>query len=176
MTRQFIATTEINGKVYKTREWVLWSEDGTPLERHREYYGQFVTDSLKNVVKSRFNVEKLREAYKNGDIYFNDCTAMVQWDRLSEIAKHSSGKLMTSVNHPDKKGVIYWSLSDGVCVMKEAARLICAEEQKMAWNVYLKGKLIDTVFYDKTCDAEYVRNGLINHDGYDQRIIVKKAK
>ena len=42
-----------------------------------------------------------------------------------------------------------------------------------AWNVYLNGRLIDTVFYDKTCDTEYVRESLINHDGYNPNIIVK---
>ncbi len=42
------------------------------------------------------------------------------------------------------------------------------------WNVYLLGKLIDTVFYDDDCDAEYVRRGLIEHDGYDPRIVVRR--
>jgi hypothetical protein len=46
----------------------------------------------------------------------------------------------------------------------------------MAWNVYLNGKLIDTVWYTKECDQEYVRTSLINHDGYDPQIIVRKAK
>jgi hypothetical protein len=46
----------------------------------------------------------------------------------------------------------------------------------IAWNVYLNGRIIDTVFYDKNCDKEYVRNGLINHDGYDPRIVVRKAR
>jgi hypothetical protein len=45
-----------------------------------------------------------------------------------------------------------------------------------AWNVYLNGKLIDTVFYDKDCDADYVKRGLIHHDGYDYRIIILKAR
>jgi hypothetical protein len=44
-----------------------------------------------------------------------------------------------------------------------------------AWNVYLDGKLIDTVFYDKDCDADYVKRGLINHDGYDSSITVRKS-
>lgn len=43
-----------------------------------------------------------------------------------------------------------------------------------AWNVYLNGKLIDTVFYDKDCDADYVRRGLIEHDGYNPAITVRK--
>ncbi len=45
-----------------------------------------------------------------------------------------------------------------------------------AWDVYLNGKLIDTVFYDSGCDADYVRRGLIDHDGYDYRIVVRKAR
>lgn len=44
-----------------------------------------------------------------------------------------------------------------------------------AWDVILKGKVIDTVFYEPNCDAEYVRKGLIDHDGYDYRITVRKA-
>ena len=45
-----------------------------------------------------------------------------------------------------------------------------------AWNVYLNGRLIDTVWYNSDCDAEYIRNGLIGHDGYNPRIIVRKAR
>jgi len=43
------------------------------------------------------------------------------------------------------------------------------------WNVYLNGKLIDSVFYNTNCDADYVKNSLINHDGYDTRISVRKC-
>lgn len=45
----------------------------------------------------------------------------------------------------------------------------------IAWNVYLNGKLIDTVF-DRETDANEVKKSLINHDGYDHRIIVRKAR
>lgn len=49
----------------------------------------------------------------------------------------------------------------------------------IAWNVYVDRAypdwLIDTVFYTSDCDAEYVRNSLINHDGYPANIIVRKA-
>jgi hypothetical protein len=47
-----------------------------------------------------------------------------------------------------------------------------------AFNVYLNGKLIDTVFYsdssNETC--EDVKRSLVNHDGYDSAIVVKKQK
>lgn len=45
----------------------------------------------------------------------------------------------------------------------------------MAWNVYLGNRLIDTVFYTKDCDADYVRRSLIDHDGYDGRIRVQRV-
>jgi len=43
------------------------------------------------------------------------------------------------------------------------------------FNVYLGKKLIDIVFYDNTCNAEYVKSTLVNHDGYDCNIVVKEG-
>jgi hypothetical protein len=45
-----------------------------------------------------------------------------------------------------------------------------------AFDVYLNGKLIDTVFYAKSFTVSEVKESLINHDGYDQNIIVKKPR
>ncbi len=47
-------------------------------------------------------------------------------------------------------------------------------EAHQAWKVTLNGKNIDTVFYDDDCDADYVKRGLVNHDGYDPNITVSK--
>lgn len=44
----------------------------------------------------------------------------------------------------------------------------------IAWNVFLDNKWIDTVFYTRDCDAQYVRTSLVNHDGYNPRIKVAK--
>jgi hypothetical protein len=47
-----------------------------------------------------------------------------------------------------------------------------------AFNVYLAGKKIDTVFYSgqgtATVDREEVRTSLVNHDGYDTGITVRE--
>jgi hypothetical protein len=43
-----------------------------------------------------------------------------------------------------------------------------------AWNVYLNGRKIDTVFFDATCDRDYVLRALIDHDGYDPAITVRR--
>ncbi len=51
-----------------------------------------------------------------------------------------------------------------------------------AYNVYLRGRLIDTVFYNDKCDggapikADDVKESLVNHDGYDPNIVVRKAR
>lgn len=44
-----------------------------------------------------------------------------------------------------------------------------------AWNVYLNGKLIDTVFCSHGGSAADVRRSLINHDGYDVSITVRRS-
>jgi hypothetical protein len=43
-----------------------------------------------------------------------------------------------------------------------------------AWNVYFDGDLIDTVFYDADCDADYVKRGLVAHDGYNPGIVIRR--
>ena len=43
------------------------------------------------------------------------------------------------------------------------------KNQTKAFNVYLNGKLIDTVWFTGYT-ADEARESLINHDGYDSRI------
>ena len=45
---------------------------------------------------------------------------------------------------------------------------------QIQWDVYLNGKLVDSVFYDNDCDQEYVRRTLIEHDGYNCNIVVAR--
>ena len=49
-------------------------------------------------------------------------------------------------------------------------------EVSMFWNVFLRGRIVDSVFFDKDCDANYVKHSLINHDGYNPSIIVRKSR
>lgn len=51
----------------------------------------------------------------------------------------------------------------------------------VAYDVYYNGKNIDTVFYNKYAeggaplDARYVKESLVNHDGYPPNIVVRRA-
>ena len=44
--------------------------------------------------------------------------------------------------------------------------------KQYAYNVYLAGEWVDTVFANYV-DAEYMRRSLIDHDGYDSHIVVR---
>ena len=44
------------------------------------------------------------------------------------------------------------------------------------WNVYLYGRVIDEIPFDASYDAIDVYKSLVEHDGYDSRIAVKKAR
>jgi hypothetical protein len=41
-----------------------------------------------------------------------------------------------------------------------------------AYDVTLNGRYVDTVFWVNNSDADEVRRSLIDHDGYDQDIVV----
>jgi hypothetical protein len=47
--------------------------------------------------------------------------------------------------------------------------------ENTAYNVYLHGKLVDTVFATGY-NVISMRLSLIHHDGYDPKIVVKKAR
>jgi hypothetical protein len=49
------------------------------------------------------------------------------------------------------------------------------EGKAIAWDVFLDGKLIDTVFSDET-DAAAMKKSLVDHDNYDSNIEVKVAE
>ncbi len=42
----------------------------------------------------------------------------------------------------------------------------------ISFDVIRKGRVIDTVFFTADCSIKYVRDSLINHDGYPSDIIV----
>ena len=47
---------------------------------------------------------------------------------------------------------------------------------QQGWNVYLRGKLIGTVYHETGYTADEVRRYLIKHDEYDPDIKVRRGK
>ena len=52
---------------------------------------------------------------------------------------------------------------------------VSAHKAYQAWDVYLRGRWIDTVFYDADMDAGEVVSKLAG-DGYDQAVKVMRAR
>lgn len=80
---------------------------------HEEYYGQFITEGLKNCVARHIGMDAIN---KSTDPHFNDIR-LESWDTCpipSEV-------LRTIVKSSELGG---YSLSDRVCVAKECARVL----------------------------------------------------
>lgn len=107
---------------------------------HREYYGQFVTDEIKQAVLRTFSKEELVQAFKD-DEHFNNLP-LRKWDRMIMLGHFKGSSVGNSWKTPpfipyqfsafakalkeagDVGGI---SLCDCVCTCKEAARQIVEE-------------------------------------------------
>ena len=43
----------------------------------------------------------------------------------------------------------------------------------IAWEVYEGTTYIDTVYFAEDCDEKYIKDTLINHDGYPANIVLQ---
>lgn len=53
---------------------------------------------------------------------------------------------------------------------------VVKEIEHVEWDVFLGIKKLTTVSYNINCTAQYVRTSLIQHDGYDANIVVRRRK
>ena len=93
-----------------------------PYEKrdHNQYYGQFVTSELKEVVKARFGVSLLCGAFKK-DRHFNTLR-LQDWDAL-----YVPYEVLCLLAEANESKYYCTSYSDRVCVAKEAARIVVEE-------------------------------------------------
>lgn len=89
---------------------------------HDEFYAQFVTPSILELVKSQIGEVKIK---KSQDPNFNDIP-IARWDTLKDgiflRLDKKKFKRLSSPNAP--AGVMSWSFSDSICIAKEAARQV----------------------------------------------------
>lgn len=88
---------------------------------HREYYAQFVNEYVKHIVYCGIGADRL---IKSTDPHFNDIY-LSTWDKLCPYIKGMVARKNVEVAAYKKPAC---SLSDCVCVLKEAARQIVEEE------------------------------------------------
>ncbi len=80
---------------------------------HREYYAQYVTESIRLLVKSRIGLSRLQ---KSTDEHLNDIP-LDEWDRLAPIINRSANSLLRANGD-------FPTLNSSICIAKEAARQI----------------------------------------------------
>lgn len=81
---------------------------------HQQYYGQFVSDVTIKIVAQAFGGDALRAAFAE-DQAFNTLE-LRRWDSLTEWIKHEMSQLLRDAGD-------FWTLANGVCVLKQAARM-----------------------------------------------------
>lgn len=86
---------------------------------HREYYSQFVNDSIKNDVIQKFGIERLKNST---DEHFNDLP-LSQWDQLSGYSVGSPNIYHIPVKLLRELGDSL-SYAGITCIHKEAAQQI----------------------------------------------------
>lgn len=98
---------------YVTRQEYMNSTIDSQRQAHSEYYGQYVNDSIKDVVLSVISIEDIRNS---SDFHFNDIP-LIQWDTIAF-------QLEDMCKSPLKERGDFTSLGSLVCIAKEAARQI----------------------------------------------------
>lgn len=101
-------------KEHMAREYV---DDATAMARHREYYSQFVTPKVKQLVLRRIG---RKELLRSTDPHLND----IELDRWDRLVCQIDGAAVTLLHEAGDS----LSLGAGVCMLKEAARQIIEEE------------------------------------------------
>ena len=82
---------------------------------HREFYAQFITPLVKDLVRRLIGKKSI---LRSTDEHLNDI-ALSRWDSLHTPIRQIVGKMVREAN-----GNSGHSLSDSVCVAKEAAKQI----------------------------------------------------
>jgi len=82
---------------------------------HDEFYSQFVTPSLISMIKNRIGRSRI---LTSTDRHFNDIP-LREWDALVQFVRTSVGSKISRANEGGGT-----SISDCICVLKQAARLI----------------------------------------------------
>lgn len=93
------------------------------------YYGQFVTKAIVQEVETFIGRKRITESQ---DPYFNDIP-LDDWDVIAnEASNFIDTHLWRKAHNWEDPRTYPWSLSDGVCIAKAAARIIRGDKRAMA--------------------------------------------
>lgn len=97
------------------KEYLDLSRLGNGIEAFHQYYSQFVTPYVKELVRARIGEDRIRASK---DMYFNDIPLKL-WDELVPCVRHD-----ISVRNEEIDGTRCVSMCECVCTMKTAAHII----------------------------------------------------
>ena len=95
---------------------------------HQEYYAQFVTDEIKNLVKNKFGIRNLVNAHKV-DPNFNNIP-LKRWDSFGYLMEYLDRDLIKATGQG-------YSNAGACCVLKEAA-LQLVKQSYVDWDEAMK--------------------------------------
>ena len=92
---------------------------------HQEYYSQFVNNHIIKLVVRKVGVQRILDSE---DLHFNDIP-LSEWDALNDAVRLCVNPVLwKSCNNvtyrEEDRNKFLWSLSDGVCIAKAAAKII----------------------------------------------------
>ena len=91
---------------------------------HQQYYAQFVTEEIKNLVKNKFGIRKLVNAYLKDPVFNN--IPLRHWDSFGYLMQYLDRDLIKATGQG-------YSNSSACCILKEAARQL-VEESYIDWG------------------------------------------
>ena len=139
-------------------------------------YRKFLSENKLTEHSRTLNEDKYYEVHATGEgwSYTSLVKAKNETEAAEKIKKEPRLRKMARQNGTPIKDVDTWVSKT---TFKAGIGEMVNEGKVQAWDVYLRGKNIDTVFYtDKSITADEIKRSLVDHDGYDPNIVVKKAK
>lgn len=97
------------------KEYLDLSRLGNGIEAFHQYYSQFVTPYMKELVRARIGEDRIRASK---DVHFNDIPIKL-WDKLVPLVRHGIARKNEDIN-----GTRCVSMCECVCMMKTAAHII----------------------------------------------------
>lgn len=96
-------------------EYLELSRTGDSIEVFHQYYSQFVTPYVTELVRARIGEDRIRASK---DMYFNDIPLKL-WDELIPCVRHGIARKNEELN-----GTLAVSECECVCTLKTAAHII----------------------------------------------------
>lgn len=86
---------------------------------HSQYYDQYVTEYIKNIVRIKFTIRKLIEASQQEKEL--NSIPLAKWDSLMHYTKYCKTKLQENGDS--------YTMATSVCILKAAARQLIKEHK-----------------------------------------------